>query len=160
MKSVVRILIMQLTKHTDLALRVLIYLACKPNEKVTIGDVAETYDVSKNHLVKVVHRLSQLNYIDTVQGKGGGISLSKNPKKLLVGQIVRDMENNLEMVNCQAENCPLILNCLLKKALAQASNVFIKKLNDYTVHDIVQNLGKARSIFPTSVITGKSKSKT
>ena len=62
---------MQLKLYTDYSLRVLIYLAAKPEDKVaTITDIAKAFGMSRNHLVKVVHNLSLLGYIITTRGKG------------------------------------------------------------------------------------------
>ena len=61
---------MQLTLYTDYSLRVLVYLGVRPDEVCTITDIARDYDISRNHLVKVVHNLGLLGYIKTVRGVG------------------------------------------------------------------------------------------
>jgi Rrf2 family transcriptional regulator, nitric oxide-sensitive transcriptional repressor len=48
---------MQLTRHTDFALRVLIYLAVNPGRLSRITEIAEAYQISRHHLVKVVTSL-------------------------------------------------------------------------------------------------------
>ncbi len=97
---------MQLTSFTDYALRTLIYLASLPdNEQTNITDVTELFGVSRNHMVKVINRLGQLNYIQTVRGKNGGIRLNRPAKTILVGEVVRDLEP-LDLVNCSVEFLP------------------------------------------------------
>lgn len=50
---------MHLTRFTDYSIRVLIFLAVKGEERSTINEIAETFDISRNHLMKVVQELSQ-----------------------------------------------------------------------------------------------------
>ncbi|MGR5540844.1 Rrf2 family transcriptional regulator, partial [Vibrio campbellii] len=84
---------MHLTSFTDYSLRTLIYLASLPQGELTnITHVTELFGVSRNHMVKVINRLGQLEYIETVRGKNGGIRLLKPAHEIKVGQVVRDIE--------------------------------------------------------------------
>ncbi|MGI9295261.1 MAG: Rrf2 family transcriptional regulator [Pseudomonadales bacterium] len=130
---------MQLTKYTDLSLRVMMHLALEPDELGTIKDIAERYRVSRNHLVKVVHQLVNLGYLKSVQGRGGGITLAKPAAKINVGKVVRQMENTLDVIDCAAANCPLTPSCILKCALNEATKSFLQVLDNYTVADLVKN---------------------
>ena len=131
---------MQLTKHTDLALRVLMFLAVNPDDLAKIKDIAAVYKVSQNHLVKVTHKLVLLGYVHSTRGRGGGVVLAKNAKDISIGEIVKKMENSIEIIDCSKENCPLMSNCLLKRALNVATNEFLDSLNKQTIHDLVKNL--------------------
>ena len=130
---------MQLTKHTDISLRVLMHLAAFPDELGTVRDIAERYKVSRNHLVKVVHRLVNLGYLKSVQGRGGGITLARPAGDIVVGRVVRDTEATLEVIDCAKTDCPLLPGCLLKRALNKATREFLKTLDRYTVADLVRN---------------------
>jgi len=127
----------QLTKHTDISLRVLMHLAVFPDQLSTVRDVASRYNISKNHLVKVVHRLAGLGYIHSLKGRNGGIQLAKPADDIVVGQVLRDMEMTLEVIDCS--NCPLNIGCLLKRALNQATKAFVDTLDGYTVADLITN---------------------
>ena len=48
---------MRLTVYTDYALRKLMYLALKDDGLATIEEIAQSYEISKNHLMKVAHQL-------------------------------------------------------------------------------------------------------
>lgn len=130
---------MQLTKHTDISLRVLMHLAAFPDELGTVKDIASRYNVSRNHLVKVVHRLVNLGYLQSVQGRGGGIGLAQSARDIVVGRVVRDMEATLEVIDCAKANCPLLPGCLLKGALSKATRAFLGTLDKYTIADLVRN---------------------
>ncbi len=130
---------MQLTKHTDLSLRALIYLSLQPETSATISAIAKKIRVSRNHLVKVVHRLGGLGYVTTCRGRGGGVTLAKPAAEIRVDEVVRDFEPTLEVINCLANQCPLIPACRLKKALHRASEAFMEVLATYTIADLSQN---------------------
>ncbi len=91
---------MQLTLHTDYALRVLIYLAMHPNQRVTITELSTFFNISRNHLVKVVHNLGLKGFIQSVRGKNGGLYLSRSADQIRVGEVVRQMEANFHIVEC------------------------------------------------------------
>ena len=130
---------MQLTKYTDLSLRVMMHLAVKGGESSTIREIAEIYKVSRNHLVKVVHNLATMGYIHSTQGRGGGITLAVDSSEIVVGDIVRAVEPSLCLIDCEKQECPLNSACLLKEALDQAIAAFLKTLDGYTVQDLVRN---------------------
>ncbi len=134
---------MQLTHHTDFSLRVLVFLAVqKQDALVTISDIANDFNIAKNHLTKVVHKLSKCGYVNTVRGKNGGLCLAKAPAELNVGDIVKTMEANIEVVNCNKPVCPLSNACELKGILNEAQSAFFATLEKYTLADIVQQPDK------------------
>jgi len=130
---------MQLTKHTDISLRVMIHLALNSGERATIKEIAEIYNVSQNHLVKVVHELVTFGFIGSSKGRGGGIFLVRPANKIIVGDIVRSMEQTLKIVDCVGTECPLTPSCRLEKAFNEATKAFLKVLDGYTVADLVKN---------------------
>jgi Rrf2 family nitric oxide-sensitive transcriptional repressor len=132
---------MQLTKHTDYALRVLMYLAYKGEALATIKEISDTYRVSENHLMKVVNRLARYGYVATVRGKGGGLTLARSPELINVGQVVRDTEETQYVVECLAQgyggDCAITPTCKLKGILSDAQKAFFAELDRYTLKDLV-----------------------
>lgn len=130
---------MQLTSFTDYGLRALIFLAALPAGKMTsITEVTETYNVSRNHMVKIINQLSRAGYVDAVRGKNGGIRLGKPASEIVIGQVVRDMEP-LQLVNCHSDFCHITSACRLKKALHDAVQSFLAVLDGYTLADLVED---------------------
>lgn len=130
---------MQLTDFTDYSLRVLLYLGLK-RDRATITEIAQRYSISKNHLVKVVHRLSQLGFIETFQGPAGGMQLAQDPKTVRLGSFVTQMEPNMNLVECfnRAENtCPIMGVCRLEGLLYEARKNFIDTLDQHTLADLL-----------------------
>lgn len=132
---------MRLTSFTDYCLRALICVALKGDEMATIDEIADRYGINRNHLVKVVFRLGQLGYFDTIRGKGGGIRLAKNPARINLGTLVRETEEDFALVECfQDRDCQCVIEpaCVLRKALYQALGAFFKTLDQYTVADLLE----------------------
>lgn len=130
---------MQLTTFTDYALRTMLLLASDPERKYSVKEVSEHYGISRNHLVKVVHRLAQLGYIISSKGKGGGIRINPSSTTLKLGDMVRALEPNMDLVECfnEEENtCKITSACDLKSILSKAKLNFIDYLNQYTLEDL------------------------
>ncbi len=142
---------MKLTSFTDYSLRVLIYLAAQPGQRATIAQIATAFDVSENHLVKVVHFLGKLGWLANVRGKGGGLELGGPPDKIVVGQVVRATEGNAVVAECFGESggdCQIAPNCRLRGVLAEAVTAFYGVLDRYTLEDLVNNRQQlARMLF-------------
>lgn len=91
---------MRLTLHTDYAIRVMIEVGVRNGELVTISEIADRYDISKNHLTKVVHQLGRTGFLETVRGKYGGIRLMRRPEDILLSDLVRHAEDDFDLVRC------------------------------------------------------------
>lgn len=131
---------MRITTFTDFSLRTLIYLASLPPEQLSsVQQVSKVYNVSQNHMVKVVGKLRKLGYIHAQRGKGGGICLAMKPDEINVGQVIAQMENHMDGVDCNAPACQLAPCCELRKALAVGMQAFIDAMKNYTLADILIN---------------------
>jgi Rrf2 family transcriptional regulator, nitric oxide-sensitive transcriptional repressor len=132
---------MRLTLHTDYALRVLMYVGVKRDGVSTIPEIVERFDISKGHVMKVVHHLAQKGYLETIRGKRGGMRLARKPEQINVGAVVRDMEEELGVLGClqgRKGYCRIEECCLLRSALRDATNAFLATLDRYTLQDLVK----------------------
>lgn len=130
---------MQITRYTDYSLRVLIYLGLRQNEKVTIQAIADAYQISKNHLMKIVQELNAQTYVLAVRGKNGGLKLNKEPKDINIGKLVRLMEKDTNLVECfsQKNTCVITPHCQLKHIFSEALDAFYQSLEAYTLSDLL-----------------------
>jgi Rrf2 family nitric oxide-sensitive transcriptional repressor len=136
---------MRLTLYTDYSLRVLLYLATKNDQVVTITELADFYKISRNHLVKVVHNLGIQGYIVTTRGKNGGLRLGRPANEIVIGDVVRKMEPDFELLECFNEvtdHCVITRTCSLKHVLISARNNFLDQLDKYTVADTAKSSAK------------------
>lgn len=133
---------MQLTFYSDYSFRVLFYLANMDKQTATITEISNFYDISKNHLVKVVHRLAQQGFIVSLRGKGGGIRLTKKPSEIKISDVVQETEPNFTLVECfnaKTNQCVITNACRLRGIMNEALMAFFRVLENYTLADTVNN---------------------
>jgi Rrf2 family nitric oxide-sensitive transcriptional repressor len=132
---------MQLTRHTDYALRVLMLLGLCPERRITIEEIAQRYGISHNHLMKIVQRLSADGYVEAVRGRGGGLRLARPADQISLGAVVRDFEVGMNLADCFAPQpsggCPIESCCKLQPVLREALQAFLAVLASYTLADIL-----------------------
>ncbi|WP_347887724.1 Rrf2 family transcriptional regulator [Nitrosomonas europaea] len=130
---------MRLTNYSDYALRILTYLGLKREELSTITEIADCYGISRNHIVKIVHHLGQLGYVDTLRGKNGGIRLARAPEKINIGEVIRHTETSMDIVECfsNQNSCIIGCSCVLRTAISEALAAFMAVLDDYTLADLM-----------------------
>ncbi len=132
---------MHLTTYTDYSLRVLMYLAQKDNHRATIGEIAQNYEISRNHLVKVVYNLGLNGFIRTIRGRRGGITLGRLPEQINLGDVIRHTEKKMAIMKCftqQQAGCIEPESCLLKQVLEKAQSDFMSHLCQFSLADVVR----------------------
>lgn len=132
---------MRLTRFTDNALRCLLLLGLEPTRCITVNEIAERMNMSYEHLVKIVHRLSELGYVETVRGRHGGARLGRPAVHISLGALVRQTEENLALVECfdpEHNTCPISSACRLASTLDDALNAFLAVLDRRTLADILE----------------------
>lgn len=141
--------VMQLTVHTDYALRVLLYLAHFPERRVGTEEISEAYGISKNHLVRVVHTLGEAGFVRVTVGRGGGVELAKAPGEMRLGAVVRATEASFRLVECHDEvnnTCPIVPVCGLRGMLDGALEAFLAELDRFTLGDLVKERSRERFV--------------
>jgi Rrf2 family nitric oxide-sensitive transcriptional repressor len=129
------------------------YLALKEDQLATIAEIAESYDISKNHLMKVAHQLGVAGYVETVRGRGGGLRLAKPIEAIGLGEVVRYTEPDMAIVSCfEPVNAPCAIQpcCVLKRALKKARDAFIEVIDGYTLADLVRPQARLTSLLGIS----------
>lgn len=136
---------MRLTRYTDYAMRVLLYLGAQPEKVCSISEIARAYGISQNHLMKVAHDLGKAGYIEGVRGRSGGIRLAKPADQINVGDVVRQTEEGFELVECGT--CVIAPACGLTGALDEALAAFMAVLDHYTLADLLKKRSKLMRLF-------------
>lgn len=131
---------MRLTRYTDYALRVLLYLAARPEKVCSISEIARAYGISQNHLMKVAHELGKAGYVEGVRGRSGGIRLARPADRISVGAVVRGTEEGFDLADCG--NCVIAPACGLTGVLAEALAAFMAVLDRYTLADLLKKRSK------------------
>lgn len=150
---------MRLTTFTDYTLRVLMFLTVKhqTGELATIDEISRSYDISRNHLTKIVHHLSLTGFIETTRGRSGGARLARQPSEISIGQVVRLCEPDFAVVECHEDGkhdiCAIWQACNLKSAFRRAVDAFLLELDKLTLAEAVSAPSVAASLLglPTGV---------
>lgn len=126
---------MRLTLYTDYAIRVLIYLGSRDPGLGSIREIAKSFDISHNNLMKVVQDLSAAGIIASVRGRNGGIRLARPASEINLGTVLRRTEKLDELLDCSV--CLIAPACGLPPVLSEATKAFIGVFDKYTVADLV-----------------------
>jgi Rrf2 family nitric oxide-sensitive transcriptional repressor len=136
---------MRLTRYTDYAMRVLLYLGARPEKVCSIGEIARAYGISQNHLMKVGHELGKAGYVEGVRGRSGGIRLARPADRINVGDVVRGTEEGFDLVECGS--CVIAPACGLTGVLDEALAAFMAVLDRYTLADLLKKRSKLLNLF-------------
>ncbi|MCC6509548.1 MAG: Rrf2 family transcriptional regulator [Pirellulaceae bacterium] len=131
---------MHLSLHTDYGLRTLMYLS-GIRQRATVGQIAEFYEISKDHLSKVVQRLTGLGWVRTVRGIGGGLELATQPECITVGEVIEKLEGSTQLLECvtaQTQVCVIQPNCKLRRVLAEAQRIQMEYLRSIKLSEIAK----------------------
>ena len=141
----------RVTKHTDYALRALIFMAVRPKQRVTTQAIADAHDISLAHLQKIVRALAEGGWIELTRGAGGGAQLAREPGDISIGEVMRsldDLDGLIECFTSETDNCVLSPACRLKSALRGAQEAFYAHLDELTLAEVIRGraAGKLRSL--------------
>lgn len=131
---------MRLTLHTDYAIRTLIYLAVNKDRLATISDISESYDISKNHMMKVAQELVHHGFVVSERGRNGGLRLSRAAAEINIAEVVEKMEPDFGLVACldpSRNNCRITGICGAQHVISEAMDAFLDVLRKYTLADSV-----------------------
>ena len=130
---------MRLTRFTDYSLRVLIYLGQHNETRVTIHQISEAYDISKNHLMKVVSNLSRLQIVVAQRGPGGGIQLNHSPEDITLNEVISNTEKNLQQIDSETKTMAnqTSAESRLDSYLQQALMAYLETLGHFTLADVL-----------------------
>src|SRR5215471_4474246 len=144
---------MKLTRYTDYALRVLIYVGLRPEGFASIAEIAERYDISENHLMKVVQHLGRGGFLTTTRGRGGGVRLGRASDAIRIGDVVRLTETDFDIADCA--HCAIENSCRLTSIFSTATAAFMAVLDRYTLADIIKSGDPLRALLHLGVVSRK-----
>ncbi|MDA8172716.1 MAG: Rrf2 family transcriptional regulator [Nitrospiraceae bacterium] len=121
-----------------------------PEHPVAIREIAERQDVSVAYLEQILNTLRKAGLITSVRGPGGGYLLSRSPREISIGEILRGLDGPVALTACQdplagcvrADGC---VTSLLWKALGEKIEGFLDQM---TLHDLLagKKFGSERAV--------------
>lgn len=143
---------MKLTLFTDYSIRVLLFVSARPDRLCSIAEIARAYNISQNHLMKVVNDLARAGYIESVRGRGGGIRLGKPPGEINMGALIRHTEEGFDLVDCAG--CVIAPLCGMTGVLKEAVSAFLSVLDSYSLADLMAKQRIGASWLPAAASPG------
>jgi Rrf2 family nitric oxide-sensitive transcriptional repressor len=147
---------MRLTLYTDYALRTLMYLGLKEPKQASIAEIARAYGISESHLTKVAYHLGRTGLVKTSRGRGGGLRLAQPAGRIILGEVVRQTEEDLALAECFGDGtCVITGVCQLRTILREALTAFLGVLDRYTLADLIvpgkgRKMAKLLNLIPLS----------
>src|SRR5690606_30948740 len=94
-----------LTAKAKYGLKALVHLAgLPPGRPALIADIAEQQNIPKKFLDAILNELRQSGYLSSKPGRGGGYMLAMPAEKIVVGDIIRQLDGPLAAVPCVSRN--------------------------------------------------------
>ena len=131
---------MKIRQHSDFGLRVLLYLGARPGQRVKTRTIADAFEISSHHLQKVVRSLGKIGVVSLYRGANGGIELSKSPKDISIGYVMRHLDGGVPIVECfdkETSTCKVAGVCGLTPAFRAAQEAFYQSLDKVALSSMV-----------------------
>ena len=131
---------MRLTQFSNFAVRILMYAGLKGRALSALPEIARAYGISHDHLKKASAELCRFGHLEAVRGREGGVRLARAPEAIRLGDVVRQTEGNVTLVECfnpETNTCPLHTDCRFRIALTEALEAFFAVLDRHTIADLI-----------------------
>ncbi|MDZ7698443.1 MAG: Rrf2 family transcriptional regulator [Deltaproteobacteria bacterium] len=106
---------------------------------VPVGDIAKRQDISVKYLEQLIIPLKKAKFIESIRGPKGGHMLTRSPDNIRVGELVRVLEGELDLIHCisDPEACERREECLTRGVWEEVSRAVLDKLNATTLADMI-----------------------
>lgn len=148
---------MRLAERTDYTLRVMLLTAADPN-RPSVAPMTVRLKVTAARVASVVQLRKVKGWFETRCGRGGGVGLAVEPSKLTMGDIVRAIEPDFQLVECSKEEstCPLFPPCRLVGTFARARDAFVAERDAVTLTNLLKGRKRAMQSLPPVDFVGDS----
>ncbi len=143
---------MKLQQATRYAIWAVIELASRPDEQIRAQELAQTYRISQNHLVRILHALTKANIVTSARGPGGGFSFCGNAKRLTLYDIICLFETGWPKDEAQDLLAGNALANELGRVLHEVDRLTSATLRSVTVHTIISNARRGAASRPLSEV--------
>lgn len=113
---------------------------------VPLKSVADEQNLSENYLEQLVSILKKNGFLESVRGAQGGYMLSKPPKDITVGNILRALEGDMAPVDCVIDDemykCEREEYCVTKLVWTRIRDSINDVIDSITLQDMVDEHNK------------------
>lgn len=145
-----------LSKKTKYALKALTYLASQPPDiPVLISDLAREEAIPRKFLEAILLTLKNSGVLHSKIGKGGGYFLSREPRSITIGSIIKVLEGGYAPVQCLSDSaaqgcdeCGDPSSCGIRLVMSDVLQSMAAVLETTSLADMIErseNIEKTRS---------------
>ena len=131
------------SRREDYAIILVNKLAQVYNKKlISLTEIASEYAISLFFLRNLANALRKAGLIQATEGKNGGYTLSKDPKKIKMGEILSIFSEKQNLTCCShnekhARTCPQQKNCIAGNTWRQLNKEFIDKVYSLSLSEFI-----------------------
>lgn len=127
----------ELSEATAIAIHAMIYIVNKKNDIISLKEISEHFDISSNHLSKVLQRLVKAGYLESVKGPKGGFQIVSGKEGATLLDIYEVIEGKFIPKNClftskKITNCC----CIMKPLLTSINNTFFDFMSNHKINNV------------------------
>lgn len=128
---------MNLTTKSEYGLRALSYLRDKYNDgPINISEISANLDLSKTYIEQIFSKLKKANIVKSYRGKDGGYMLAKSPSEIIIGDVIRILEGNINLTDkCDITNCE-VDNCASRHVFSEIDTAVANVIDQITLEQI------------------------
>ncbi|MFY9174952.1 MAG: Rrf2 family transcriptional regulator [Peptococcia bacterium] len=136
---------MKFSTKARYGLRAMVELALNyKNGPLSVKVISERQDISEAYLEQLMAPLTRHKLAKSVRGAYGGYLLTKEPNKIIVGDIIRALEGPIAPVDCvskdEPRDCQRADSCVTKLVWEKVRDAVEDALDNLTLEDLCQNL--------------------
>lgn len=108
---------------------------------IPLRDVASRQNLSESYLEQLFLSLRKDKIIESVRGAQGGYMLTKSPKEITVGEVLRCLEGNMSPAVCLEEEgvtCSQEEECITKYVWSEIKKSIDQVIDSITLQDMVE----------------------
>jgi len=133
---------MKLSTRSRYGVRILVELARQADGGlVKVGKISNNQKITIKYLEQLIRPLKKAGLVQSFRGPKGGHQLAKKPEEIMLGQVVRILEEKSDLLDCilKQETCPFSEKCQARLAWKKASDALYEKLNSISIADLIQD---------------------
>ena len=131
---------MKISYRGDYALKAVLDLALRYNQGVvTIHNLAKRADVPVKFLEQVLLDLKKGRFVESRRGINGGYLLSRHPKNIKLGEVIRFIDGPIEPIACIEKgypSCNNVYSCVLRQVCKKVTEATSNIIDHITFEDL------------------------
>ena len=139
---------MKLSTRSRYGIHAMYDLACQgPGEPQSIKAIAERQRIPEAYLEQLIGPLRKNGLVRSVRGAQGGYLLARPPEDITMGEVMRALEGDLNLIDCLSEEdaCERACSCATRVVWRKVNDGLNQIVDGITLRDIIDDFEQNRS---------------